>query len=96
MQLDVLGCAASQDAMLDLNKTSNSVYSYDGVLGAEEDVPLYKDEVRGAVENTFCVHCHLCVEMTMYEDLLLQRTSPRQENIYIYIRLPLDYICIHT
>jgi hypothetical protein len=51
MQLDVLGCAASQDAMLDLNKTSNSVYSYDGVLGAEEDVPLYKDEVRGCREH---------------------------------------------
>jgi hypothetical protein len=37
--------------MLDSNKTSNSIYSYDGVLGAEEDVPLYKDEVRGCREH---------------------------------------------
>ena len=46
VQLDIMGCAASQDAMNDKSKTSNGQYSDQGVFGAEEDFPLYIDEVR--------------------------------------------------
>jgi len=46
-QLDIMGCAASQDAMNDKDKTSNGQYSDEGVFGAEEDFPLYIDEVSG-------------------------------------------------
>ena len=46
IQLDVMGCTASQDAMDEKNKTSNGHYSDEGVFGAEEDFPLSIDEVR--------------------------------------------------
>jgi len=50
VQLDVLGCAASQDAMREMS-SKNGSYSHKGVFVAEEDFPLYTDEVRGRREG---------------------------------------------
>ena len=50
VQLDVLGCAASQDAMREMSSKSGN-YSDKGVFGAEEDFPLYTDKVRGTREG---------------------------------------------
>jgi hypothetical protein len=55
--LGFLGCAASQDAMADKNTTSNTFYDYDGGLGAEEDVPLYKDEMSHCMAGCALAKC---------------------------------------
>ena len=71
VQLDVLGCAASQDAMREMT-SKNGRQSDKGVLGAEEDFPLFTDEVRGRRQGgdhlpcdyARCIHTCTCMYRT--------------------------------
>ena len=56
-KLDVIGCTASQDAMNDKGKTSNGHYSNEGVFGAEEDFPLYIDEMSHCMARCALADC---------------------------------------
>jgi len=56
-KLDIMGCAASQDAMNDKDKTSNGQYSDEGVFGAEEDFPLYIDEMSHCMAGCTLADC---------------------------------------